>query len=268
MDKKVGVIGYGNMGSAIISGALDTGVLKKENVFVYDISAIAMENAESKGVYLCKSNKEVCENSDIIILAIKPQTMKEAILQTEGMLNKKAVISIAAGVTKNQIMNMIDGDARILRVMPNTPAMVSAGAFAMCTDNDLAEDEKALSSDLFEAIGLVEWVPEKLIDAVCGLSGGGPAWVAMFIEALSDGGVKQGLPRAVAYRLATQTVMGTAKLALESGQHPGILKDMVTSPGGTTIEGCEALEKGGFRYAVMDCVRAATEKSIKLGTDF
>ena len=139
---------------------------------------------------------------------------------------------------------MISGAPRILRTMPNTPAMVFEGAFALCSDNDLTEEELKAAIALFEAIGIVELVPEHLIDAVCGLSGGGPAYVAMFIEAMADGGVKQGLPRATAYRLAAQTCLGTAKMILDKNIHPGQLKDMVTSPGGTTIEGCEALGAG------------------------
>ena len=155
---------------------------------------------------------------------------------------------------------MTDGTPRILRIMPNTPAMVYEGAFALCSDNDLKEDELAAAKTLYETIGIVEMVPEHLINAVCALSGGGPAYAAMFIEALADGGVKQGLPRATAYRLAAQTCLGTSKMILEKGLHPGQIKDMVTSPAGTTIEGCEKLETGGMRGAVMECIKAAADR--------
>ena len=173
-------------------------------------------------------------------------------------------MSIVAGVTVSRLQAMIDGTPRILRIMPNTPAMVFEGAFALCSDNDFTNEELEAAKSLYSSIGIVELVPEHLIDAVCGLSGGGPAYVSMFIEAMADGGVKQGLPRKTAYRLAAQTCLGTAKMILEMNIHPGELKDMVTSPGGTTIEGCEALEKGGMRAAVMECINAGAEKSKRL----
>ena len=173
-------------------------------------------------------------------------------------------MSIVAGVTVSRLQAMIDGTPRILRIMPNTPAMVFEGAFALCSDNDFTNEELEAAKSLYSSIGIVELVPEHLIDAVCGLSGGGPAYVSMFIEAMADGGVKQGLPRKTAYRLAAQTCLGTAKMILEMNIHPGELKDMVTSPGGTTIEGCEALEKGGMRAAVMECINAGAEKSKQL----
>lgn len=264
ITKKIGIIGCGNMGGAILYGAIESGVLPKENAYVYDTNPDMMEKAKGWGVHLVSSDEEVCEKSDLILLAVKPQNAAEALEQCKKALHQKAVLSIVAGVTVERLQHMVDGTPRILRIMPNTPAMVFAGAMALCSDHDLRSDECDAASALFESIGIVEWVPEKLIDAVCGLSGGGPAYAAMFIEALADGGVKQGLPRATAYRLAAQTCLGTAKMILETGIHPGALKDMVTSPGGTTIEGCEALERGAMRYAVMDCVKAGTEKSKSL----
>ena len=264
ITKKIGMIGCGNMGGAILSGALDSGVLPKENSFVYDVSPAAMDTAESWGVNLAKDCEDVCKNSDIIILGVKPQYASETLAQCGDALDGKAVMSIVAGITVARLRSMITGTPRILRTMPNTPAMVSEGAFAFCSDNDFTEDELAAVRSICEAIGIVELIPEHLIDAACALNGGGPAYIAMFIEAMADGGVKQGLPRATAYRLAAQTCLGTAKMILEKDIHPGQLKDMVTSPGGTTIEGCEALEKGGMRGAVIECINAATEKSKKL----
>lgn len=262
--KKIGIIGCGNMGGAILFGALESGVLPKENVYVYDTSPAMMEKAKGWGVHLAADDEDVCKSADIILLAVKPQNAAEALGMCKEALNGKAMMSIVAGVTTERLQNMICGSPRILRIMPNTPAMVYEGAFALCSDNDFTEEELADAKSIYETIGIVEMVPEHLIDAVCGLSGGGPAYAAMFIEALSDGGVKQGLPRATAYRLAAQTCLGTAKMILEMGIHPGELKDMVTSPGGTTIEGCEILEQGGMRSAVIGCVNAATEKSKKL----
>lgn len=264
VSKTIGFIGCGNMGGAILSGALESGVVSRDNVYVYDVSPAMMERAGEWGVHLAENNEDLGRKCDIILLCVKPQNEKEALESTGKSLDGKAVFSIVAGATVERLAGHMDGKARILRIMPNTPAMVFAGAFALCSDNELFDEEKAAAVEIFEAIGIIEWVPEKLIDAVCGLSGGGPAYAAMFIEAMADGGVKQGLPRATAYRLAAQTVMGTAKMILEKNIHPGELKDMVTSPGGTTIEGCEALERGGMRYAVIDCINAGSEKSKRL----
>ncbi len=264
VTQKIGIIGCGNMGGAILKGALASGVLAPEQAYVYDISPAAMETAKGLGVNLAADDEEVCVKSDIILLAVKPQNAAEALAMCKKALDGKALMSIVAGVTVERLQNMIDGTPRILRIMPNTPALVFEGAFALCSDNDFTSEELEAAKAIYEKIGVVEMIPEKLIDAVCGLSGGGPAYAAMFIEALADGGVKNGLPRATAYRLAAQTCLGTAKMILETGIHPGALKDMVTSPGGTTIEGCEALERGGMRYAVIDCINVATEKSKKL----
>ena len=264
IHKKIGIIGCGNMGGAILYGALESGVLPRENAYVYDINPAMMDKARDWGVHLCADDEEVCQSSDLILLAVKPQNAAEALSQCKKALNGKAMMSIVAGVTVERLRNMIDGVPRILRIMPNTPAMVFEGAFALCSDNDFAPEELDAAKEIYASIGVVEMVPEHLIDAVCGLSGGGPAYVAMFIEAMADGGVKQGLPRATAYRLAAQTCLGSAKMLLDMNLHPGQLKDMVTSPGGTTIEGCEALEKGGMRAAVMECINAGAEKSRKL----
>lgn len=264
INKKIGFIGCGNMGGAILFGALESGVLPKENAYVYDINPAMMEKAESWGVNLCTDDEDVCVKSDIILLAVKPQNAAEALGMCKKALDGKSMMSIVAGVTVERLQNMIDGTPRILRLLPNTPAMVFEGAFAICSDNDFTEEDLEIAKSIYSSIGIIEMVPEKLIDAACALNGGGPAFVAMFIEAMADGGVKQGLPRQTAYRLAAQTALGTAKMILETGMHPGQIKDMVTSPGGTTIEGCEALERGGMRGAVIDCINKAAEKSKKL----
>ena len=264
ITKKIGIIGCGNMGGAILYGALESGVLAKENVYVYDINPAMMDKAKGWGVNLAEDDEDVCTKSDIILLAVKPQNAAEALAQCKKALDSKAMMSIVAGVTVERLHNMIDGTPRILRLLPNTPAMVFEGAFAICSDNDFTAEELEIAKAIYGAIGIIEMIPEHLIDAACALNGGGPAFVAMFIEAMADGGVKQGLPRSTAYRLAAQTCLGTAKMILEQGIHPGALKDMVTSPGGTTIEGCEALERGGMRGAVIDCINKAAEKSKKL----
>lgn len=264
ITKKIGIIGCGNMGGAILYGALESNVLKKENVYVYDISPAMMKKAERWGVNLAKDDEDVCRKADIILLAVKPQNAAEALSQCKDALDNKAMMSIVAGVTVERLRSMTSAAPRILRLLPNTPAMVFEGAFAICSDNDFTREEMEAAKEIYAAIGVIEMVPEHLIDAACALNGGGPAYVAMFIEAMADGGVKQGLPRTTAYRLAAQTCLGTAKMILEQGIHPGQIKDMVTSPGGTTIEGCEALEKSAMRGAVMECIRAAAEKSRQL----
>lgn len=264
ITKKIGFIGCGNMGGAILDGALKSGVLPKENVYVYDISPAIMEKVAAWGVNLVSNYDDLCQNSDIILLAVKPQYTPAVLKDCYHALAGKAILSIVAGITNERLRNMLPEDVRILRSLPNTPAMVSEGAFTLCSDTDFTPEELDAAKELHTSIGIVEMIPENLFDAACALNGGGPAFFAMFIEAMADGAVKQGVPRATAYRLAAQTALGTGKMLLETGMHPGQIKDMVTSPGGTTIEGCEALEKGGMRGAVMDCICKAAEKSRKL----
>ena len=181
ITKKIGIIGCGNMGGAILYGALESGVLPKENAYVYDINPAMMEKAEKWGVHLAADDEDVCKKADIILLAVKPQNAAEALSMCKNALDGKAVMSIVAGVTVNRLQNMIAGTPRILRIMPNTPAMVYEGAFALCSDNDFTAEELDNATSIYETIGVVEMIPEHLIDAVCGLSGGGPAYAAMFI---------------------------------------------------------------------------------------
>ncbi len=259
---KFGVIGFGNMGSAIVKGAVFSGVIEKEDVYVYDIKETARKAATDFGLQVVRDDEEVAAKSDVILLAVKPQQMIDAMDQTKGALQDKAMLSILPGVSVDRLRDASAAkEFRILRLLPNTPALVFEGAFACSLENDLTEEERAFATKLFESIGTITWVKTYDLDAACGLSGGGPAYVAMFIEALADGGVKEGLTRDVAYELAIQTVLGSAKLLKDTGMHPGQLKDMVTSPAGTTIEGCEVLEEGGFRAATIKCVSAATKRS-------
>ncbi len=261
---KIGFLGAGAMGGAILAGAVKAGVLDPKNVYVYDVSEKILEKYAAMGCNICTDNQDMGKKSDIVMLAVKPQYAAPALASLGNTIDGKAVISIMAGATTQRIRSMIEGNIRVLRCMPNTPALVNAGAFALCNETDLTAEEKAFAEKLFTSIGIVEWMSEKLIDTACGLSGSGPAFVALFIEALADGGVLEGLPRATAYRLAAQTVMGTAKLIMDTGMHPGQVKDMVSSPGGTTITGCQVLEEMGFRAAAIDAVQAATNKSRQL----
>ena len=261
---KIGFLGAGAMGGAILSGAINAGVLDPKQVYVSDMSDKIKEKYTALGCNIVKDNEELGRAADIAVLAVKPQYAAPALAGFGSTMDGKAVISIMAGVTVERLRKMIAGNIRVLRTMPNTPALVNAGAFALCSETDLTADEKAFAEKLFGSIGIVEWMNEPLIDTACGLSGSGPAFVAEFIEALGDGGVLEGLPRATAYRLAAQTVMGTAKMILETGMHPAQLKDMVSSPGGTTITGCQVLEEMGFRAAAINAVQAATNKSREL----
>lgn len=261
---KIGFLGAGAMGGAILSGAINAGVLDPKQVYVSDMSDKIKEKYAALGCNIVKDNEELGRAADIAVLAVKPQYAAPALAGFGSTMDGKAVISIMAGVTVERLRKMIAGNIRVLRTMPNTPALVNAGAFALCSETDLTADEKAFAEKLFGSIGIVEWMNEHLIDTACGLSSSGPAFVAEFIEALGDGGVLEGLPRATAYRLAAQTVMGTAKMILETGMHPAQLKDMVSSPGGTTITGCQVLEEMGFRAAAINAVQAATNKSREL----
>lgn len=262
---KFGVIGFGNMGEAIVRGALKKGTLRKEDVNVYDVMDAKNAEAAELGLHISANEEALCAESDMILLAVKPQQMEETLALCGNALAGKAMMSIVAGVSIERLKNAVSGDKpRVLRLLPNTPALVFEGAFGLCKETDFTEEEKEFAEGLYESIGIVEWVKEYDIDAICGLSGGGPAYAAMFIEALADGGVKQGLTRPVAMKMAAQTVLGTARLILDTGMHPGALKDMVSSPAGTTIEGVQALEEGGMRYAVMRAVVDSTNRSREL----
>ena len=208
------------------------------------------------------------QGGEIVILAVKPQMLAPVLAEARPVLTpQQLVVSIVAGVPLAQLMLSLGPTVRIIRVMPNTPSLVGACAAAFSPGGAATADDEQLVERMFRAVGVAYRVPEKLLDAVTGLSGSGPAYVAVVIEALSDGGVLMGLPRDVATTLAAQTVFGTAKMVLEAGLHPGVLKDMVASPGGTTIAGLHALEHGGLRAALMDAVEAATRRAEELGKE-
>jgi pyrroline-5-carboxylate reductase len=214
------------------------------------------------GIRTTESNIDVVKSSDVVLLAVYPQVVRKVLPEiasfvTDGHL----VISIAAGVTTQQILEGLGAQRRVVRVMPNTPALVGAGAAAYCLAGTATEADANFVSEFFGVVGKAWRVEERQLDAVTGLSGSGPAYVFAIIEALSDGGVRMGLPRQVAVALAAQTVLGAAKMLIDTGLHPGQLKDQVTSPGGTTIAGIHALERSGLRAAMMNAVEAATERS-------
>ena len=264
---KIGFLGAGKMATALAKGFTSAQLVKANQLFAADpFDAARKHFAAETGAKTFSANLEVAAAATVLILATKPDQVAAALAEISGAFTKNhLLISIAAGVTLSKLENALPAGARVIRVMPNTPALVGAGASAFALGKNATAADGELAKKLLSAVGVAFPVKENLLDAVTGLSGSGPAYVYQFIEALSDGGVAAGLPRDIATKLAAQTVLGGAKMVLETGQHPGALKDQVTSPGGTTIEGLHALEKGKLRATVISAVRAATEKSKKLG---
>lgn len=264
---KIGFLGSGAMATALARGIIAAGKASPEHVFAYDVAeAAARKFSEQTGAAAVKSVQELMQHSDVIFLAVKPVHAVNALLSIQEAMGKPMLlVSIAAGVSLTAIESYLCESVRVVRVMPNTPALVRCGASGYCLGtNATPEDEKIVHS-LLSAVGVAYQVTEEQIDAVTGLSGSGPAFVYMMIEAMSDGGVAAGLPRQIATHLAAQTVMGAARMVLETGQHPGVLKDMVTSPAGTTIEGIRHLEESGVRSAFIEAVMASTRRSRQLG---
>jgi len=264
--RRWGFIGSGRMATALIRGMLRAGTAEPGAVTASDpVEPARSALRAATGVTVTESNAEVARRSDVIVLAVKPQGMARVL---EGLrpdvTPDHLVVSIAAGVSLSALAAGLGPDRRLVRVMPNTPALVGEGASGYCLGPHARPDDEGVVRACCEAVGRAHRVPESLLDAVTGLSGSGPAFVYMIIEALSDGGVRVGLPRDVATSLAAQTVLGAAKMVLETGDHPGVLKDQVTSPGGTTIAGVHALERGGLRAALIDAVEAATRRSAEL----
>ncbi|HEV2693157.1 MAG TPA: pyrroline-5-carboxylate reductase [Verrucomicrobiae bacterium] len=264
---KIGFLGAGKMATALARGFINAKLVKAGQLVAADPYEAARKHfAAETGAKVVGTNLEAAKAATVLILATKPDQVAGALGEISGAFTKHhLVISIAAGVTLAKLEALLPAGARVIRVMPNTPALVGAGASGFALGKNATEADGELAKKLLSAVGLAMQVKEGLLDAVTGLSGSGPAYVYQFIEALSDGGVAAGLPRDVATRLAAQTVLGGAKMVLDTGMHPGALKDQVTSPGGTTIEGLHELEKGKLRATVMNAVRAAAEKSKKLG---
>lgn len=266
---KIGFLGAGKMATALAKGFIHARLAGPKQVMAADPYESARDHfSEETGAKATESNTDVANFAHVLILATKPDYVGAALAQAHDRLKSKdnyLLISIAAGVTISKLEGALPAGARVIRAMPNTPALLGASASAFAPGTCATREDAELAKKLLSAVGIAFQVKESLLDAVTGLSGSGPAYVYQFIEALSDGGVASGLPRDVATRLSAQTVLGAARMVLETGQHPGALKDQVTSPGGTTIEGLHELEKGKLRGTVMSAVRAATEKSKKLG---
>ncbi len=262
MDKTIGFIGCGNMGTAIISGVLARGLFAADQVVVSDTNKEQVSNI-TQAFGVCHGSNEDAAQQDILVLAVKPQVMETVleeikfIIRPEGQTIVTIAVGLPIGFYKNQLSNAI----KLVRVMPNTPVAVGEGMSALCYQGPTTGEDVETVRAIFDAIGKTVVVDESLMSTVSALSGSGPALVDVFIEALADGAVRFGLPRAIAYELAAQTLLGSAKLQLESKQHPGVLKDQVCSPAGTSIEAVATLEKHGFRYAVIDAISACVKKA-------
>ncbi|XP_010273292.1 PREDICTED: pyrroline-5-carboxylate reductase [Nelumbo nucifera] len=261
---KLGFIGAGKMAESIARGVVRAGVLPASRIRTAHKDSDRKEAFTAFGVTVFDHNEEVAEDSDVVIFSVKPQIVKKVILELKPLLpKKKLLVSIAAGIKLTDLQDWV-GHNRFIRVMPNTPAAVGQAATVMCLGKAATKEDGELIANLFGAIGKMWKADEKLFDAVTGLSGSGPAYIYLAIDALADGGVAAGLPRDLALGLASQTVLGAASMASITGKHPGQLKDDVASPGGTTIAGIHELEKGGFRGALMNAVVAAAKRGREL----
>ncbi|CAI4032385.1 Pyrroline-5-carboxylate reductase [Nitrospira tepida] len=267
--QQIAFIGGGNMTEALVSGLLKTGQVAPAQIIATDIRPERLEYlARSFSIRVSSDNARAVSGAHMIVLSVEPQILDEVLRGLTPSLDPDVlIVSVAAGYPLSRLNRVLARTGRSVRAMPNTPSIVGRGATALALSPDLSPQDIARATALFESVGSVTVVEERLMDAVTGLSGSGPAYVFLIIEALADGGVKAGLPRPVAAALAAQTVLGAATMVLETGLHPAELKDRVASPGGTTIAGLHALEQGGLRAALMSAVEAAAERSTELGCE-
>ncbi len=264
---RIGFIGAGRMATALASGLIAAKITDAASIVASDVVADGRERfAAETGAKVTDSNADVLAAAEVVFLAVKPQSLPKLLNEISPHVKPgHLLISIAAGVSIDTFLSALGAETRLVRVMPNTPCLVGESASAFAAGGVATAEDCALVKRLLSAVGYAVEVPESLLDAVTGLSGSGPAYAYLMIEALSDGGVRMGLPRDVATKLAAQTLLGAAKMVLQTGEHPGALKDAVTSPGGTTIAGLHALEIGGFRGTVINAVESATRRSHELG---
>lgn len=260
---KLGFIGCGNMAGAIIKGIISNGIIDANEIIASCKTETSREKAkQSLGIQMAETNREVVEKSEVFVLAVKPQFFEEVITEIKDVVrNDQMVITLAPGKTLAWLEAQFGKPLKIIRTMPNTPAMVQEGMTAACPNLYVTEDDMTYVTRILEGCGAVEVVPERLIDAVVAVSGSSPAYIYMLIEAMADAAVAEGMPRNQAYTFAAKAVMGSAKMVLETGKHPGELKDMVCSPGGTTIEAVKVLEETGFRGSVMQAMEVCAGKS-------
>lgn len=268
LQKKIALIGAGNMAEALIAGTLKAGVAKAGQLYATDILPERLAHLQSRyQIRTGADNGEAAAWGDVLILAVEPQTLDEVIqLIAQSTKKDSLIVSVAAGYPIGNLAKHLPPGTRIIRAMPNTPSNVGAGVTALALGPGVTKEDRETAEAIFGSVGTVVTVEERLMDAVTGLSGSGPAYVYLIIEALADGGVKMGLPRQTAQLLAAQTVLGAARMVLESGDHPAILKDRVASPGGTTIAGLHQLEEGRLRTTLISAVEAACKRSKELGS--
>lgn len=268
LGQRIGFIGAGQMATALGQGFVNGELVPADHLCASDPAEAARTRfSQTTGAATFADNMAVLRQSDVVFLAVKPQQMTAVVAEiATGIRADQIVVSIAAGVRIAALQAGLGAQTRLVRVMPNTPCLVGNGACGFCLADAAKPADGQLVAELLGAVGIAYQVEEKLLDAVTGLSGSGPAFVYTVVEALSDGGVRMGLPRNVATALAAQTVLGAARVVLETGEHPGVLRDRVTSPGGTTIAGIQALEEYGLRAALIAAVEAATQRSIELGS--
>jgi pyrroline-5-carboxylate reductase len=266
-EQTIGFLGAGNMAEALIRGLLKGGHATPAQIVASGPRTERMAELHQKfGIVTTQSNTELVQNADILVLSVKPQIMRSVLEEISGSSKPGAlIVSIAAGVPISAIESRMPTGTRVIRTMPNTPALVDAGATAIARGGHATADDLEVAKRIFDAVGITVVLDEYQLDAVTGLSGSGPAYIFLILEALSDAGVKVGLSRRTAQLLAAQTMLGSAKMLLETNEHPGLLKDMVTSPGGTAITGLHTLEAGGVRTTMINAVEAATKRSRELG---
>ena len=264
---KLGVIGAGNMATALVRGVRKAGVVAAGDLFVSDLDETKIEQMRALGVSAGTDNAAVLQNAEVVLFAVKPDVYPKVLAQAAAMAGAadRLYISIAPGIAIADIEKHFSAPVRVIRTMPNTPAMVGEGMTMLCGGGAACETDFAAAEAIFGAVGRTARLPEKLMDAAVALNGSSPAYVYLFIEAMADAAVGGGIPRALAYEAAAQSVLGSAKMVLETGLHPGALKDMVCSPAGTTIEAVKVLEEKGFRSAVIAAMDACTEKTRKMG---
>lgn len=263
----IAIVGAGNIGRALIGGLLKGHDIEPGQIRASRRSEAALADLSEQfpGILTTTDNTEAVKNATIVVLAVKPQMALEVIREIKDFVTEKTlIISVLAGVTTQTLQEKFERDLPVVRTMPNTPALVDEGATGICSGAFASQEDISNVRAVFEAVGTVEVVPEYLMDVVTGLSGSGPAYIYMIIEALTDAGVKQGMPRPIAARLSAQTVYGAAKLVIETGKHPAILRDEVTTPGGTTISAIAELESHGLRTMLINAVATATERSKEL----
>lgn len=271
MAQKVGFIGSGNIAAAIIGGIISSGFLKPENINVSSLHKNTASSLAAKyGLSLMSDNIELVRNSDVVVLSVKPNTYAGVLKKIKNHIGDDTVIvTVAAGITIDYVKNHLEKDAKVIRTMPNTPALVGEGMTAMTFAPPVCDKDVLFVKGMFESCGIVEIIEdESLMDVVTSLGSSSPAFIDILMEAMADAAVHLGLPRAVSYRIAAQAVKGSASMFAETGKHPGELKDMVCSPGGTTIEGVRVLEEKGMRIAMIEAIIATAEKAKLLGEKY